>query len=113
MAPMHGLMLAFAEHLEPVAPAVLVNHALMSHPDPLHPRSVQVLMCFGHSRGVMMHFKVLLWPALILYCWEVYTCILQVVMGWGVDRGLAIALLVSACVQAAAILAAAVSESLK
>lgn len=70
-------------------------------------------MCFGHSRGVMVHLKVLLWPALVLYCWEVYTCILMVIAGWGVDRTLAIALLVTASIQAAAVLAAAVSESLK
>ena len=60
-----------------------------------------------------MNLKVLLWPALVLYCWEAYTCILMVAAGWGVGRPLAITLLVTASVQAAAVLAAAVSESLK
>ena len=70
-------------------------------------------MCFGHRRGVMVNLKVLLWPALVLYCWEVYTCALMAAAGWGVGRPLAITLLVTASIQAAAVLAAAVSESLK
>ena len=71
------------------------------------------MLWLAHTQGVMLHFKLLAWPALVLAAWELYTCSLMVTNGWGFDRPLSIMLLVTACTQAAALVAATAAESLK
>lgn len=75
--------------------------------------SMQGMLGLAHQQGVMLHFKLLMWPALVLAAWELYTCLLMAVNGWGFGGGLSVMLLVTASIQAAALLAATISESLK
>jgi hypothetical protein len=74
---------------------------------------MQGMLGLAHQQGIMLHFKLLMWPALVLAAWELYTCLLMAVNGWGFGGGASVLLLVTASVQAAALLAATVAESLK
>ena len=74
---------------------------------------MQGMLALAHQQGVMLHFKLLMWPALVLAAWELYTCLLMASNGWGFAGGVSVMLLVTASIQAAALLAATVAESLK
>lgn len=71
------------------------------------------MLWVGHRQGVVLHMKLLMWPALVFYCWELYTCVLMTAGGWGFGHALSVTLLASAAVQTAAVCAAAVAESLR
>lgn len=62
---------------------------------------------------MVVQLKLLLWPALLVYILQLYTNIDMVAKHWGLDRTVAVTLLVAACIQAAAATGAVICESVR
>lgn len=76
--------------------------------------NLQAVLWQGKKHTVSVHLKFLLWPALFVYLWAVYTYTRIYLEHWDVDQPkLRIALLATAAFQACLTLVAAVIETVK
>ena len=75
---------------------------------------LQIAVIQAGSAGVSVTLRVLVWPAILYYAWSLLTHAMMFAQGWDISsRREGLALLVTAGVQAAATVTAAVAESLR
>jgi hypothetical protein len=86
---------------------------LIEKPSQLCFRYLQVTHYIGQKQGVVIQLKLLYWPALLVYLLQLYTVVNMVAKQWGLDKVLAVPLLVASSLQAATAVGAVFAETIK